>query len=138
MARNQRNRARNVLNEQAQQARTQYDRVEDVEDDDASERVAQLGDEKIGTKKRAKLEAKAEKKAQREVEIQLREEKKKRDAIADEGILYSDILKAVSSDNIILLYNSRAEKMGGRGRSRREKARRSREIGTGTKRETRI
>lgn len=84
MARNQRNRARNVLNEQAQQARNQYDRVEDVEDDDLSERPAQLGDEKIGTKKRAKLEAKAEKKAQREVELQMREEKRKRDAIADE------------------------------------------------------
>lgn len=82
MARNQRNRARNVLNEQA---RNQYDRIEDVADDDPIERPgAQIGDEKIGTKKRAKLEAKAEKKAQREVELQLREEKKKRDATAEE------------------------------------------------------
>lgn len=81
MARNQRNRARNVLNEQA---RDQYDRVEDVADDDAAAPVPHFGDEKIGTKKRAKLEAKAEKKAQREVEQQMREEKKKRDAIADE------------------------------------------------------
>jgi len=83
MARNQRNRARNVLNEQA---RNQYDRVEDVaDDDDATERPgAQLGDEKIGTKKRAKLEAKAEKKAQREVELAMREDKKKREAIHEE------------------------------------------------------
>jgi len=82
MARNQRNRARNVLNEQA---RNQYDRVEDVVDDDPTERsAAQLGDEKIGTKKRAKLEAKAEKKAQREVDMQMREDKKKREAMAEE------------------------------------------------------
>ncbi|KAJ6635210.1 DDRGK domain-containing protein 1 [Pseudolycoriella hygida] len=82
MARNQRNRARNALNEQA---RNQYDRVEDVAGDDAVERpAAQIGDEKMGTKKRAKLEAKAEKKAQREVELQLREEKKIRDAKAEE------------------------------------------------------
>lgn len=82
MARNQRNRARNVLNEQA---RNQYDRVEEVADDDATDRsAAQIGDEKMGTKKRAKLEAKAEKKAQREVEQQMREEKKKRDALAEE------------------------------------------------------
>jgi len=84
MARNQRNRARNVMNEQ--QARNQYDHVvERPEDDDTTERTAaQMFDEKIGTKKRAKLEAKAEKKAQRDVELQLREEKKKRDAIAEE------------------------------------------------------
>lgn len=82
MARNQRNRARNVLNEQA---RNQHDRVEDVADDDPTERPgAQIGDEKIGAKKRAKLEAKAEKKAQREVEMQMREDKKKRDAMAED------------------------------------------------------
>lgn len=76
MARNQRNRARNVLNEQV---RNQHD-VEDVVDDDTAERPGtQFGDEKIGTKKRAKLEAKAEKKAQREVEQQIREDKKKQD-----------------------------------------------------------
>lgn len=80
MARNQRNRARNVLNEQVRN-----DRVEDVVDDDSAEHPgAQIGDEKIGTKKRAKLEAKAEKKAQREVEQQMREDKKVREAKADE------------------------------------------------------
>ncbi len=82
MARNQRNRARNVINERAA---NQNDRVEEVDDDDVTERPgAQIGDEKIGTKKRAKLEAKAEKKAQREVEQQLREDKKKREAMAEE------------------------------------------------------
>lgn len=38
-----------------------------------------ISDEKMGTKKRAKLEAKAEKRHQRELEQQAREEKKKRD-----------------------------------------------------------
>lgn len=81
--RNQRNRNRNVLNEQA---RNQHDRVEEIADDDDTERSAsQIGlDEKIGTKKRAKLEAKQEKKAQRELELQLREEKKARDAKREE------------------------------------------------------
>ncbi|KAG4077373.1 hypothetical protein HA402_009774 [Bradysia odoriphaga] len=82
MARNQRNRARNVLNEQV---RNQHDHVEDIADDIGTERSAvQIGDKKVGTKKLAKLEAKAEKKAQREVEEQMREDKKKRDAMADE------------------------------------------------------
>ncbi|XP_037049781.1 DDRGK domain-containing protein 1 [Bradysia coprophila] len=82
MARNQRNRARNVLNEQV---RNQHDHVEDIADDNGAERPAvQIGDKKVGTKKLAKLEAKAEKKAQREVEEQMREDKKKRDAMADE------------------------------------------------------
>lgn len=82
MARNQRNRARNVLNEQV---RNQHDQVEDIADDNGAERPAvQIGDKKVGTKKLAKLEAKAEKKAQREVEEQMREDKKKRDAMADE------------------------------------------------------
>lgn len=82
MARNQRNRARNVLNEQV---RNQRDHIEDIADEDGEERPGvQLGDKKVGTKKLAKLEAKAEKKAQREVEEQLREDKKKREAMADE------------------------------------------------------
>lgn len=82
MARNQRNRARNVLNEQV---RNQHDHVEDIADDNGAERPAvQIGDKKVGTKKLAKLEAKAEKKAQREVEEQMREDKKKREAMADE------------------------------------------------------
>lgn len=40
-------------------------------------------DEKIGAKKRAKLEAKAEKKNRREVELKAREDRKKRDADLD-------------------------------------------------------
>lgn len=44
-----------------------------------------FGDMKIGTKKRAKLEAKAEKKAQREAEEHLRSEKKKRDQQLEEA-----------------------------------------------------
>lgn len=43
-----------------------------------------MPDDKIGAKKRAKLEAKAEKKAQREAEEQLRQEKKKREQVAEE------------------------------------------------------
>lgn len=40
-----------------------------------------LSDEKIGAKKRAKLEAKAEKRAQREAELQSREDRKKREEL---------------------------------------------------------
>ncbi|KAK4883115.1 hypothetical protein RN001_006434 [Aquatica leii] len=56
------------------------------EDDDGNEHTTnvEFPDEKIGAKKRAKLEAKAEKKAQREAEEQKRLEKKKRDQQAEE------------------------------------------------------
>lgn len=47
-------------------------------------RSSVLSDEKMGAKKRAKLEAKAEKRQQREAEQQLREERKKREALIDE------------------------------------------------------
>lgn len=52
-----------------------------------------VGDEKMGAKKRAKLEAKAERKQQREVEQQAREEKKKRDALVDEERRKADQLE---------------------------------------------
>lgn len=43
-----------------------------------------VGDEKMGAKKRAKLEAKAERQRQREAELAAREEKKKREALLEE------------------------------------------------------
>jgi len=49
------------------------------EDEDYPHSTVVLSDEKMGAKKRAKLEAKAEKRHQRELEQQAREEKKKRD-----------------------------------------------------------
>ncbi|XP_044756121.1 DDRGK domain-containing protein 1 [Coccinella septempunctata] len=48
------------------------------------ERNVDLGDAKIGAKKRAKLEAKAEKKAQREAEERLRSDRKEREKQLDE------------------------------------------------------
>lgn len=48
-----------------------------IESDDESGAIEI--DEKMGAKKRAKLEAKAEKRAQREAELKSREEQKKRD-----------------------------------------------------------
>uniref|UniRef100_A0A1Y1LWD1 DDRGK domain-containing protein 1 n=1 Tax=Photinus pyralis TaxID=7054 RepID=A0A1Y1LWD1_PHOPY len=60
-------------------------RQADSEDEEEPvERTPDLPDEKMGVKKRAKLEAKAEKKAQREAEEQRRSEKKKRDQQAEE------------------------------------------------------
>ncbi|KAK9730506.1 DDRGK domain [Popillia japonica] len=49
------------------------------EQQDGEERNIEFPDNKIGAKKRAKLEAKAEKKAQREAEEQSRQEKKKKE-----------------------------------------------------------
>lgn len=43
-----------------------------------------LSDEKMGAKKRAKLEAKAEKRAQREAELQVREDRKKREELLED------------------------------------------------------
>lgn len=57
----------------------------DSEDEEEPvERTPDFPDEKMGVKKRAKLEAKAEKKAQREAEEQRRMEKKKKDQQAEE------------------------------------------------------
>lgn len=54
-------------------------------DDDDQERAApDFSGEKMGAKKRAKLEAKHEKRVQRENEQRAREDKKKKDAIAEE------------------------------------------------------
>ncbi|KAF2893580.1 hypothetical protein ILUMI_12609 [Ignelater luminosus] len=63
-------------------ARLQQD--EDEEEQEQVEKEVEMPDDKIGAKKRAKLEAKAEKKAQREAEEQLRQEKKKREQLAEE------------------------------------------------------
>lgn len=57
----------------------------DGDDDDEENRaMPDFSGEKMGAKKRAKLEAKAEKKMQRESEQKAREDKKKKDAIAEE------------------------------------------------------
>ncbi|XP_053693579.1 DDRGK domain-containing protein 1 [Sabethes cyaneus] len=77
--RNQRNRAR--------AAEPQADDRRDIDSDheeDIPHAIQDYSSEKIGAKKRAKLEAKAEKKAQREVELKIREEQKKKDALLEE------------------------------------------------------
>lgn len=79
IARNQRHRATTS----AVAAAAAHD--SDSDDDGQSDaRTNVLVDEKMGTKKRAKLEAKAEKRQQRETEQQLREERKKREALIEE------------------------------------------------------
>lgn len=56
----------------------------DEGEDGGDRTMPDFSGEKMGAKKRAKLEAKAEKKAQRDTELKVREDKKKKDAIADE------------------------------------------------------
>ncbi|EEB11310.1 conserved hypothetical protein [Pediculus humanus corporis] len=71
----------------ARHARTRQRIEEDVEDEDDNDTetpAMNVPDAKIGTKKLAKLQAKAEKKAQREAEEKIRQEKKKAQELADE------------------------------------------------------
>uniref|UniRef100_A0A182MHL1 DDRGK domain-containing protein 1 n=1 Tax=Anopheles culicifacies TaxID=139723 RepID=A0A182MHL1_9DIPT len=76
VVRNQRNRAR-----VAQIAEP----VDDSEEEDTIPQAQHdYAGEKIGAKKRAKLEAKAQKKTEREQELRHREEQKKRDALLEE------------------------------------------------------
>lgn len=88
MARNQRTRARaaEAAAAVAQQQRPPSDGEESDDDDvDDDGRVRpNFAGEKMGAKKRAKLEAKADKKIQREAELAHREDKKKREELADE------------------------------------------------------
>lgn len=79
IARNQRHRATTSA---AAAAAANQD--SDSDDDDGDGRSNIRVDEKMGAKKRAKLEAKAEKRQQRETEQQMREDKKKRDALIEE------------------------------------------------------
>uniref|UniRef100_A0A182R0H1 DDRGK domain-containing protein 1 n=1 Tax=Anopheles farauti TaxID=69004 RepID=A0A182R0H1_9DIPT len=76
VVRNQRNRAR------VAQIAEPIDQSE--EEDTIPHAQHDYGGEKIGAKKRAKLEAKAEKKAHREQELRHREDQKKRDALLEE------------------------------------------------------
>lgn len=90
VVRNQRNRARVAAVAPAAADAADYD-----DDDDEIPHAAQdLAAEKMGAKKRAKLEAKAEKKAMREQEIKLREDQKKKDALAEEERKRQDELAA--------------------------------------------
>uniref|UniRef100_A0A2M4BW02 DDRGK domain-containing protein 1 n=1 Tax=Anopheles marajoara TaxID=58244 RepID=A0A2M4BW02_9DIPT len=76
VVRNQRNRARVAeVVEQAEQSE---------EEDTIPQAQHDYSGEKLGAKKRAKLEAKAEKKQQREQELRHREEQKKKDALLEE------------------------------------------------------
>uniref|UniRef100_A0A2M3Z434 DDRGK domain-containing protein 1 n=1 Tax=Anopheles braziliensis TaxID=58242 RepID=A0A2M3Z434_9DIPT len=76
VVRNQRNRARVAeVAEQAEQSE---------EEDTIPQAQHDYSGEKLGAKKRAKLEAKAEKKQQREQELRHREEQKKKDALLEE------------------------------------------------------
>lgn len=73
IARNQRNRARAVVEEQVDE--------EEADEDDTGAGI-EFSD-KMGAKKRAKLEAKAERAKQREVEQKMREDQKKRDELIE-------------------------------------------------------
>lgn len=78
VVRNQRNRARVV----AAPAEDVHVAADGSDEDEIPH--ADFNGEKMGAKKRAKLEAKAEKKAQREQELKMREEQKKKDALLEE------------------------------------------------------
>ena len=78
LVRNQRNQ-RNRVRAAAPAAEVQQD-----DEDDEGGLNAFESDEKMGAKKRAKLEAKAEKKAHREAELKSREDQKEKDALAEE------------------------------------------------------
>jgi hypothetical protein len=80
IVRNQRNRARVAVEDEPEPDQEDSD----GETDTIPKAEVDYGAEKMGAKKRAKLEAKAEKKAQREMELKMREEQKKKDALADE------------------------------------------------------
>lgn len=79
IARNQRHRATTS----AAAAAAAHDSDSD-DDGNTDARTNVISDEKMGAKKRAKLEAKAEKRQQREAEQQLREERKKREELIEE------------------------------------------------------
>lgn len=74
VVRNQRNRARVAVALPEEQVAGEPD-----DDDEIPHAAQDLGAEKMGAKKRAKLEAKAEKKVQREQELKMREDQKKKD-----------------------------------------------------------
>lgn len=81
--------ARNQRHRSARASDSQTSAVADAEnsesDGDATEsRPNPFAEEKIGSKKRAKLEAKAEKRQQREAEQQAREDRKKKDNLIEE------------------------------------------------------
>lgn len=80
VVRNQRNRARVV----AAPAEDQHNVAADGGSDEDEIPHADFNGEKMGAKKRAKLEAKAEKKALREQELKMREDQKKKDALLEE------------------------------------------------------
>lgn len=85
IARNQRARAARTAAAEQTQAPQSDNEASDSDDSGGDDRLKpNFSGEKIGAKKRAKLEAKADKKLQRESEIAHREDKKKRDAIAEE------------------------------------------------------
>lgn len=78
VVRNQRNRARVA----AAPAEEVHEAADGSDEDEIPH--ADFNGEKMGAKKRAKLEAKAEKKAHREQELKMREEQKKKDALLEE------------------------------------------------------
>lgn len=80
VVRNQRNRARVV----AAPAEEQHHAAADGGSDEDEIPHADFSGEKMGAKKRAKMEAKAEKKVLREQELKMREDQKKKDALLEE------------------------------------------------------
>lgn len=87
IARNQQRHRNRPTEAPAAAVQTSTSLLDSDSDDDAenpNERPNPFAEEKIGAKKRAKLEAKAEKRVQREAEERAREERKKREALIDE------------------------------------------------------
>lgn len=84
IARNQRARARTAAAAEQAQAPEPDNEPSDSDDSSDDRLKPNFSGEKIGAKKRAKLEAKADKKLKREAELAHREDKKKREAIAEE------------------------------------------------------
>lgn len=78
----------------------------DESNDDESRPNAFAENSKIGTKKRAKLEAKAERKIQREQELVAREEKKKKDALVEAERKKTELAKEVRIQLFIIFDES--------------------------------
>lgn len=108
IARNQRDRNRNRA---AANVENNRDSEQENSDEDVDEKLVDFGNEKIGTKKRAKLEAKAEKKSQREVELKIREDKKQKDLVAaDEKTKLDELEKEEEKRQEELILQAEKEK----------------------------
>lgn len=94
--------ARNQRHRNTQAATSHQDSDDSNDDENRSNAFAE--NSKIGTKKRAKLEAKAERKIQREQEMVAREEKKKKDALFEAERKKAELAKEVCTQFCLLAF----------------------------------